>query len=226
MLCPTNPNQIRETYIDLLTMDVSNANSCVDLAGKPAETAPDGALVVNPCRRIMENGLAPGSEERRQLIERQVLLKSYNTNYASSWFMVRSETMLDRSGNLARKDATCAAAIDSPNSTQGPLKLNLLDASVLSASTVPLLGDGAASDPLPETVGPHIAGELTVRSYSSGPVRNPEMTVPSFASGAKREGVNGWWIARVRKHPNVGWKRQGILGPERRQVSESGFSRG
>jgi type II secretory pathway pseudopilin PulG len=71
MICVANPAQVSETYDDLLNLDTSAAgfSQCVDRLGSPARLAPDGTPIINPCRLIAENGLAPGSEDRRVLIE-------------------------------------------------------------------------------------------------------------------------------------------------------------
>ena len=52
MLCPTNPAQISATYNDLLNVDTSTFDSCVNRLGSMPRTAPDGTQIVNPCRQI------------------------------------------------------------------------------------------------------------------------------------------------------------------------------
>ena len=91
VLCPGNPGQISETYNDLLSMDTASVSACTDLLGSEVATAIDGRSIVNPCRQIVESGLMPGSEARRLIVENAIFAKHYNTNYASSWFLVRSE---------------------------------------------------------------------------------------------------------------------------------------
>jgi prepilin-type N-terminal cleavage/methylation domain-containing protein len=193
MLCPTNPNQISETYVDLLALQTSARNTCVDMLGGPAEIAPDGQPIVNPCRKIIESNLTPGSEERRQLVETEIFNEHYNTNYTASWFLVRSDLLLDGSGNLRETIPGCGVSTRARNSTRGPLKLAMVDAARTPSSLVPLLGDGAPAGALPQRIGPIAAGDLTVQSFTGGPARNPSMDAPTFAPRTPREGAGGWW---------------------------------
>ncbi len=72
MLCPSNPALVSETYNDLLTMDVSKSDSCIDRAGRPPKRLPDGSFEPNPCRKIVSSGLEPG-EERQAIVAQQIL---------------------------------------------------------------------------------------------------------------------------------------------------------
>jgi prepilin-type processing-associated H-X9-DG protein len=155
--------------------------------------APDGSLVVSPCRLIVTNGLAPGSEARRTLVEERVYGELYNTNFTASWWLVRGGVRIDASGNLKSMTPGCEVSLVSRNSTVGPLPLSLLDSSQIPTNTVPLLGCGRPGSPLVKTIGPHQAGSLTVRSFTRGPVVNPTMIAPSFAAGTSRGGPTGWW---------------------------------
>lgn len=193
MLCPSNTAQISETYNDLLGMSPGDADPCVDLLGHKPRMAPDGTLVMSPCRRIVTDGLAPGSEARRTLVEEGIYQKLYNTNFTASWWLARGGVKIDASGNLKALTPGCEVSVVSRNSTVGPLPLHLLDQSTIPTNTVPLLGCGRPGSPLVQTVGPQQAGTLTVRPLTRGPVLNPTMTVPTFGSGTSREGPNGWW---------------------------------
>ena len=198
MLCPTNPSQASEAYVDLLAMELSNVSTCVNMLGSRGETAPDGQRIVNPCRQIIESDLAPSSDARRQLVETEVYLKNYNTNYTASWYFVRSEPLLNGSGNLVGAVPACGVSLQSRNSTRGPLKLAMVQTSGVSSSSVPLLGDGMPAGPLPQQIGSIAAGEPTVKSLTQGPVRNPSMDVPAFPAATPREGPGGWWSTWVR----------------------------
>ena len=196
MLCPSNPVQVSRTFIDLLSMDPMK-DACVDRLGSPRKTAPDGTLITNPCRRIATTPLDPNSEERRELVEETIFAEHYNTNYTASWWLVRSGVILDDDGNLRQKVAGCGASPEYRNTTMGPLKQNLVDSSGISSSFVPLLGCGQPTgQALPQQIGPHPAGALTVQSFTVGPVENPSMTFPgasTFPVGTPRTGTNGWW---------------------------------
>jgi hypothetical protein len=196
MICPTNPARTNQTYNDLMSMDATaaNFNSCVNRLGSLPSTAPDGTQIVNPCRKMaVDAALTPNSEARRLHIEQTIFDKHYNTNYAASWFLVRSEPLLDASGNLAQKIAGCGAEIKSRNSTVGPLTLASIDSSAVSAAVVPLLGDASSVGTLSHTFGSHKAGTAISASLSGGPVLISTMQVPTFANGTPKNGAAGWW---------------------------------
>jgi prepilin-type N-terminal cleavage/methylation domain-containing protein/prepilin-type processing-associated H-X9-DG protein len=193
MLCPANPFRISEVYNELYTVNPAALASCVDTLGTLPRTAPDGTMIVNPCRKISELSLAAGSEERRKLVETEIYDQHYNTNYTASWLLVRSEALLDESGNLVETKAGCGASIRSRNTTAGPLTQRQLDTAKVSSTFVPLLGDGSQSSSLLMSTGDVPAGDLVVRSYTDGPIRKDTFVPPSFANGTPRTGASGWW---------------------------------
>ena len=161
MLCPANPFRISETYNDLYSMDPVALSNCVDTLGSLPKAAPDGTMVVNPCRKISELNLAPGSEERRRLVESAIYNEHFNTNYTASWFLVRSEALLDMSGNLVENSPGCGASIRSRNTTAGPLTQRRLDTSKVASTFVPLVGDGSHSSSL-------LMQQTFMRKYKTG----------------------------------------------------------
>jgi prepilin-type N-terminal cleavage/methylation domain-containing protein/prepilin-type processing-associated H-X9-DG protein len=202
-LCPSNSARGSETLADLLNVDASSfaANPCVPLVGKPPQIAPDGSPQPAPCMTICTTGIASGpSEPRRLLIEQQIWLRHFNTNYTASWFLVRGEVSIDGSGNLRENKAGCGVGLWNPNSCTGPLRLGLLDASRVSGNFVPLLGDGApTTTTLPAQLGNLSAGEPLVPAHTAGPVLVlpyngiQPLNPPVFAPGTPRDGPNGWW---------------------------------
>jgi prepilin-type processing-associated H-X9-DG protein len=193
MLCPSNPHRIAATYNDLFTLDP--LSQCLDRQGSPPQLLPDGSEQMNPCRRIAVESLAPGSEARRQLIERDVYDQSYNTNYTASWFLVRTGVRLDGDGNLSTKKPGCGKSLASRNSTIGPLRQSRAHASSAPLQFIPLLGDGQAAGVLAQDIGPVSAGSMVVRSFTAGPVVNPTMQVPMFPPGTPFTGAGGTWAA-------------------------------
>jgi prepilin-type N-terminal cleavage/methylation domain-containing protein/prepilin-type processing-associated H-X9-DG protein len=186
MLCPSNPARISEVYNELLTL-AWDADSYVDPAlrepclGTPP-IPPGQTMTVQQCAQIFE--------------------KHYNTNYVASWYLVRSEPLLDKDGNLKTK-AGCPASLKSRASTVGPLTEARIDTAKISASFIPLLGDAAASGFLAQTIGPmQQIGTVqqatpVAKSFTNGPVMDPSMQPPTFPAGTPYEGSNGWW---------AGWK--------------------
>lgn len=195
MLCAGNPGRASETLDDLLNLNVTQlpAPACVNTAGSPPGMAPDGTPIINPCRQIIDNNLAAGTEPRRQLVEQAIVKEKYNTNFTASWYLVRSGVVLDSSGNPRPAQPVCDVSLKSRNTTQGPLKLSQLDGAKVPASIIPLLGDGATIGALSQTVGPLNSGEPTVLSFTSGPVLTASMQVPAFAVATPHSGPNGWW---------------------------------
>ena len=119
-----------------------------------------------------------------------VVLAGYNTNYASSWHMVRSAPVFDGSNAVARtrgglKDWYNSAGIQM---TVGPLNLKQLDTGDVPASSLPLLGcatqgdvnsstgqgDGVLDDTIDTELG-LIAGSPICESFNDG---------PSFSNGS------------------------------------------
>ncbi len=193
MLCPSSDARISETFNDLLDFDVAGASSCVDLRGGEGATLPDGTKEINPCRKIVDDGLAGGSEERRSLVEKKIYEKHYNTNYCAAWYLVRGGVLLDESGNLKKIKSSCEASLLSRNSTFGPLTQARVDSTPQGTAFVPLLGCGACGDTLSANVGDVPSGTYTAKAMSGGPVKNPSLETPSFAAGTARNGASGWW---------------------------------
>ncbi len=197
MLCPGNPAQISATYLDLLEWLPPPGDTCADYKGPQGQTLPDGTLLESPLYKIVTSNMA-ASEARRELIEQGVYDKYYNTNYAASYYLVRSGPKLDGSGNLRTKPG-CAASIASRHSSMGPLTLRYLDNSSISASVIPLLGDAVATDVLPQPVGQVPAGTPAAMSFTRGPVSPTTMQTPTFAQSTPRDGPSGWWAAWARQ---------------------------
>jgi len=204
MLCPSNPARTSETYWDLLNGDVIVASGCaeIDLMGSEGQTLPDGTLVSNPCRTIIEDpgNMSAGSEARRLEVETNVYNEFYNTNYTAGWFLVRMGVKLEANGSIT----TPACGVTDPANrfcTEGPLqqiKMDLLDA---PSSTLPVLGcGGLATETLPSgdvlpmllplTVGDAEQGTPMAKSFTDGPRLN-DLTIPNL--NTTKNGPTGWW---------------------------------
>jgi prepilin-type N-terminal cleavage/methylation domain-containing protein/prepilin-type processing-associated H-X9-DG protein len=195
-LCPSNPAQLSDTYYALLEEDVSGLASCINVAGSTGRLAPDGTPIVNPCRQIIANALAP-SEARRQLVESAIFLDNYNTNYTASWFLARGDLNLDSNGNLIKKNAACPGNVQSRNVTKGPRKISEMDRSFIPSSLIPLLGDGATSTlSLTQPIGRHSAGAAMVLPMTFGPALLASSSPPlAFADPTPKA---TWWAVWAR----------------------------
>jgi prepilin-type processing-associated H-X9-DG protein len=188
------------------------ATQCgIDHVGSPRQTLPDGNEAVNPCRRILENN--PPVTNRPALVESEILKRKYNTNYIASWFLVRSEVVLDGNGNpkLAKTDAGCSDSVQSRNTTRGPLNMATLDTAKVSCSLIPWLADAAPVKSLSASIGRYVAGEPLAKSYTNGPVFKTDIAgapftktpplgkhaydEPRFDDSAPypRDTPEGWW---------------------------------
>jgi prepilin-type N-terminal cleavage/methylation domain-containing protein/prepilin-type processing-associated H-X9-DG protein len=199
MRCPSNPAQASEVYNQLLAETSASFDECVDSRGRESSTAPDGTPIVNPCRAILEGGLAPNSAERVAVIQEKVLDKFYNTNFTASWTFVRSGPSLDENGNLVSPKKGCQVTIRSRAASLGPLRTAILDVAKAPASTIPLLGDGAVVGTLATRVGSLDVGTQTVATFTRGPVQTLNLKPPDFGSGKPREGANGWWAVWAKR---------------------------
>ena len=188
MLCPANPAQISDTYNDLV--DFTPAGNCVNYLGSATTTALDGSTIKNPCRELAAIGAGPA---RVPLIEEKFYKSHYNSNYTASWFLVRGGVLLNPSGNLLEKVAGCGTGVTSRNSTSGPLSRTDIDSSPVSASVLPLMGDGATVGTLSAAIADQDAGFATALPFTGGPRMIADLSVPSFASGTPKAGAAGWW---------------------------------
>ena len=198
MLCPSNPAHVAETYNDLLTMDVSKMDSCVDRTGRPPKRLPDGSFEPNPCRQIISSGIKPG-EERQAIVTQHVLAEHYNTNYTASWLLVRSRPLLDFHGNVVSGKPGCSSSLLSRSATAGPMSQAVLDVANITASTIPFLGCGSLTGSLQQDVGDFPVGTFVTQSFTVGPLLASNSKKPSFSQGTQRNGANGWWSVWANK---------------------------
>jgi prepilin-type N-terminal cleavage/methylation domain-containing protein/prepilin-type processing-associated H-X9-DG protein len=201
MLCPTNAARGSDTYEQLFNFVPPSPSPCVDHLGSVPQLLPDGTSLSNPCRVLAT--LAPGAA-RQAVISERIAKQHYNTNYTASWFLARSGVNLDSNGNPAKSasDPSCnsTSLLDRYN-TQGPLKRAKADAA-LSASYVPLIGDGAESlAVMPMDAGGLVTGTALVRSMTNGPVKLADMTSanPGFSVGTTQAVWWSYWNRDVRQ---------------------------
>ncbi|MEO1524004.1 MAG: DUF1559 domain-containing protein [Planctomycetota bacterium] len=175
MKCPSNTAGTSKAIQELLTLPLAQLTStgCVDLLGSPAYQDTTGQTIRNIARRIVHEGATAGSAERAELINRLVIENGYNTNYAASWFLLRTELNLDSEGNLQALDASCTNTDPrGTNVTKGPLTTAYLDGARAPASTVPLLVDASPTGTLSTTVGIIPGGSFYVTPVVGVPIGN------------------------------------------------------
>jgi prepilin-type N-terminal cleavage/methylation domain-containing protein/prepilin-type processing-associated H-X9-DG protein len=204
MTCSANLGRLSETYADLLEANTGSLGNCVNYAGSAGRAAPDGTLIKNPCRVMIEAGAAGVDPARTQLVQTEIYDKFFNTNYTATFYLARTEYMLDASGNpVPPKAAGCTSKMLG-HSTVGPLSTGRLGRAASPAlSTLPLMGDGSITGRfLPASIGESEVGEPLVLSFTGGPalndVGNVSFNPPSFSSGTPKNGASGWWAVWAR----------------------------
>ena len=213
MKCPSGAAETSKAIESMLSVPLADITDgdCVDLIGSEEYENELGFKIKNVARRIKDEGLAPDSAGRAEVVATKVLDEGYDTNYAATWFLVRSEFVLDEDGNLlATKDGCSDMDPKGTNVTKGPLTLRLLDSARISISTVPLLCDASAVGFLSSEVGdlkkgaayatPIVGGAIGATETidddadpSTARVANAHhMKVPEFPSDTDRIGPTGW----------------------------------
>jgi prepilin-type N-terminal cleavage/methylation domain-containing protein/prepilin-type processing-associated H-X9-DG protein len=131
--CPTNPVRGLEKLNDVLN---GNSNDGQDA---PAERKNKGI-----CDLV--------TTSTDQTVVGEKIREGYNTNYSSSWFMVRGQPVIN---GVASAGATVAVINTRPvgssnmkdfRNTTGPLTRRQLDSSDIPSSAIPMLGDAAPGD--------------------------------------------------------------------------------
>jgi len=213
--CPSNSATTTKAMEQLLTLEDAGITGpdCVDMLGAAMIINDLGEEVRNIARTIKEGPtglgfLAPGSTERTDAIVKLVLENGFNTNYAPSWFLLRSEFVIDENGNLREADSMCGSDPRGTNVTRGPLTIKTLDSGRAAGNTVPLLSDASAAGQLSHGVpGFLMLGDLYVVSMIGTPVIAKAVTTPiplaiydipgdepprEFPDPTAREGTGGW----------------------------------
>ncbi len=181
LACPSNPLRGPEKLNDLLGRDTTDAK----------DGAPTSRLTSGVCGAIDWAGMSGASgsgtfantaandQERAALVARAFIDKGYNTNYAASWYLVRSvpKFTFDNATTPAEIRAVGNASsqgLKGLSTTLGPLKRRVLETGPVVSANIPLLGDAAPGDideaVLSQTIayGPFLADGSTPDPFSNG----------------------------------------------------------
>ncbi len=204
MRCPSNPAMVSKVIEQVLMMPLTeiDTTACYDRLGENQYTNEMGDVIKDVARTIKDDALAPG-DDRAGLVDRKLLQEGFNTNYAASWFMIRTEFRLDDDGNPTDSGSMCNPDPKGRHVTAGPLSVNALDAGRAPSSIVPLLGDAGLGGFLSVPVGEFDSGTPYAATTFGVPIQhhdkrsdgsnNPDfLKVPSFAVGTPRTGLYGW----------------------------------
>jgi prepilin-type N-terminal cleavage/methylation domain-containing protein/prepilin-type processing-associated H-X9-DG protein len=151
--CPSNPLRGPEKINDLLGRDTTDAKD-----GAPLDRLSSGVCGSNDWAGLSGTtgsgtfaNTAVNDEERAALVARAFIDRGYNTNYAASWYLVRSvpKFTFDDTVTPAQIRAVgnpTSEGLKGLSTTNGPLKRRTLEAGPVVTALVPLLGDAAPGD--------------------------------------------------------------------------------
>ena len=162
MICPTNPLLASEKLNDMLGKNTNQPSSDLPPSlvnrlsqGICGQASWGGAAGTGGGTSFAGTGVAPADHQRSQLIARAFMDRGIGpTNYAASWFFVRSAprfTFASAAGVmdfLTDKDPNVPAGegLKGLGSSQGPLTRRMLEGGPRPTSIIPLLGDGSPGD--------------------------------------------------------------------------------
>lgn len=153
LLCPSNPIRGSEKMVDAWggrTNDNLN-----DLVGLNRSRWEDGICGAESWAGMSGSGSpADGfaqtvakSEERAALVARYFVKDGYNTNYATSWHLVRTMPRVRyHLGRLRTNGQAAQQGLKGLRETLGPLSQRDLQAAAVPSSQIPLVGDAAPGD--------------------------------------------------------------------------------
>jgi prepilin-type N-terminal cleavage/methylation domain-containing protein/prepilin-type processing-associated H-X9-DG protein len=178
--CPSNPLRGPEKINDLLGKDTTDAKD-----GAPPARLAAGVCGASAWANMSGSGgtgtfanTDPSTDERAAIVARAFIDKGYNTNYAASWFLVRSvpKFTYDATVSPARILAVgnpASQGLKGLSTTQGPIKRRVIETGPVVSANIPLLGDAAPGD---------IDEAILAQNIAFGPTLNDGTTADPFAA--------------------------------------------
>ncbi len=180
MLCPSNPSKINEKINEYLGTSTVNpvegtprVKNVYAGAGRFWSAGPaDGGLVYNA-------GLDPAHDNAADATLTYYMDRGYNTNYATSWFLVLGGPQLRSDGGNGVEWSNALGRIKSLRATTGPLRRSIAEQSYHPTSMIPLVFDSNVGDTNEAALRSDLGkygkrGDRTNESYNDGPVKNPQ----------------------------------------------------
>ncbi len=172
MRCPSNPLRGSEKLNDMI-------------GGTPTS---DGSVL--PANRVgvgaLGNQLLAASTADRVALVSDAVREGINTNYASSWFMVRGGLLIQTPPTNTENPEVLADECKDLTGSLGPLTQSMLGNSDVPQSNIPLLADAAPGDTneaiLSHTLGDDLnVGSRLAETFNDGPaVVNSNGVVETF----------------------------------------------
>jgi prepilin-type processing-associated H-X9-DG protein len=198
--CQSNSARMHEQFQTMLTFDPV-ANKCTNSLGSTARYV-DGQPTDNLCRELR---LIPAPQDRVGRLAK-LIEDGYNTNYVTTWLMVRSEPKLLNTGALAGDVTGCPASLASRTSTVGPLNKNRIGNASISSTVVPLLACAQVGDTRTGILGEDIAdypqGIRLAAGMTSGPIDPDTMKIPVTGSGSGYSSWGPYWKKALQDYRN------------------------
>lgn len=163
LLCPSSNLAGIEKLNDLLGKDTSNG-----MTG-PADRNVGSNLAVTQW--------AANAPERVEYVRSNIILKGYNTNYASSWHMVRSSPAL--------VNGQTVGSLKNFLNTVGPLKISTLDAAAVPSSAIAMLGCADKGDDSEAKLSATISPPSSFRLTAGVPLAETFNDGPSYVASGK-----------------------------------------
>jgi hypothetical protein len=182
LLCPSNPGKLSEKINDYLGT----------ASGKVEEKCPTdskihaGACAANAVLKFdLMMGTVAADATSPGLVVEHFLKKGYNSNYASSWFLVRGQPKIVKApmsttGELIFDGGAGLPSVKSLGGSTGPLTRSQVDGGAISSSLIPLMFDANVGDQkeaflasdLIDSVSGRVFGKVgdrMVESFNDGP---------------------------------------------------------
>jgi len=182
LLCPSNPSKVSEKINDYLGTFTSLSSEWTTVARRTA----GAGKYWDPLTGVY-TAPADGPATVEQAVVEYFMDKGYNSNYASSWFLVRGGPQLESDGANGLQWSNSLGKIKAISGTKGPLSLAAVERSYHTSSTIPLMFDANVGDTneaaLKADLGKYgVTGDRTCESYSDGPVKNPSTPWTDWAT--------------------------------------------
>jgi prepilin-type N-terminal cleavage/methylation domain-containing protein/prepilin-type processing-associated H-X9-DG protein len=177
MLCPSNPSKVNEKINDYL-----GTISSVSGEWTTAQRRTDGASKYWDPTSGVYTAPAGGPPTAAAATVEFFLDKGYNTNYASSWFLVLGGPKLESDGANGFQWSNSLGKIKGLAGAKGPLSRQIVESGYHPSSIIPLMFDSNVGDTneaaLKADLGKYgVRGDRTCESFSDGPVKNDPAAV-------------------------------------------------
>ncbi len=184
MLCPSNPSKVNEKINDYLGTFTSVSSEWTTAERRTAGASkywdPTSGAFSPPATLtdVTKNGTIDAADG----VVAFFLDQGYNTNYATSWFLVLGGPQLESDGSSGFQWSTALGKIKALSGTKGPISRQVVESSYHPSSIVPLMFDSNVGDTNEAALKMDLAkygvqGDRTCESYNDGPVKNDPTAV-------------------------------------------------